>query len=281
MSSKSKISSTDDDSTKTIKEQKSIILDKLTSIKKENQKLEQENTILKNELSSLHNTMRLMLPGFSSNTSNSFPMLTELTNKINDYIKLSCEDIFFDLLQPNLNLEGTVNFYKFIFSKTYEIIYKYFIPIENAIYSALFIDQIYESIDNVLRKSYQYNWKNFFEDIKSKILYKDLIEELCIKIKLDFIEEDGDEWNMIKDFMNKTLEIIFYCYISDPVINIDMAQIGKEVKYNNMMHDSLDGFIKNKQNSTIILPNFYKGKIESKNTILIKPQALANDYEFS
>ena len=75
MSSKSKISSTDDDSTKTIKEQKSIILDKLTSVKKENQKLEQENTILKNELSSLHNTMRLMLPGFSSNTSNSFPML--------------------------------------------------------------------------------------------------------------------------------------------------------------------------------------------------------------
>ena len=281
MSSKSKISSTDDDSTKTIKEQKSIILDKLTSVKKENQKLEQENTILKNELSSLHNTMRLMLPGFSSNTSNSFPMLTELTNKINDYIKLSCEDIFFDLLQPNLNLEGTVNFYKFIFSKTYEIIYNYFIPIENAINSALFIDQIYESIDNVLRKSYQYNWKNFFEDIKSKILYKDLIEELCIKIKLDFIEEDMDEWNMIKDFMNKTLEILFYCYISDPVINIDMAQIGKEVKYNNMMHDSLDGFIKNKQNSTIILPNFYKGKIESKNTILIKPQALANDYEFS
>ena len=104
---------------------------------------------------------------------------------------------------------------------------------------------------------------------------------MCIKIKLDFIEEDGDEWNMIKDFMNKTLEIIFYCYISDPVIIIDMAQIGKEVKYNNMMHDSLDGFIKNKQNSTIILPNFYKGKIESKNTILIKPQALANDYEFS
>ena len=43
MSSKSKISSTDDDSTKTIKEQKSIILDKLTSVKKENQKLEQEN----------------------------------------------------------------------------------------------------------------------------------------------------------------------------------------------------------------------------------------------
>ena len=281
MSSKSKISSTDDDSTKiSTKEQKSIILDKLTSIKKENKNLEQENISLKKELETLHNNMRLMLAGFSSNTSNSFPMLTELNNKINDFIKLSCEDIFFDLLQPNLDIKRTIEFYKFIFSKIYEIIDNYFNPIEKTINSILFIDQIYDSIDNVLRKSYQFNWKCFLEEIKKKLLYNNLIKEICIKIKLDFIEKDGDEWNMIKDFINKTFEIFFYCYISDPVINIDMTQMGKEVNYNNMIYDSLDGFIKNKQISTIILPNFYKGKIYNKSNILIKPQVLANDYEF-
>ena len=72
MSSISKISSTtDDDSNKSIKEQKMIILDKLSNLKKENQKLEQENQMLLQELETLHSNMRLMIPGFASNTSNS------------------------------------------------------------------------------------------------------------------------------------------------------------------------------------------------------------------
>lgn len=166
MSSHSKISSTDDDSSRSIKEQKYIILDKLSTIKKENHRIEQENQMLKQELETLHNNMRLMIPGFSSNTSNSFPMLTELHNKISDYIKISCEDIFFDLLQPNLNMKGVVEFFRTIFLKVSDVVEKYFNPIEKTINNALFIDQIYEPIDNVLRKSYQFNWKYFFEDTK-------------------------------------------------------------------------------------------------------------------
>ena len=219
-SSQSKISSTDDDSNRPIKEQKYIISDKLSTLKKENHKLEQENLMLKQELETLHNNMRLMIPGFSSNTSNSFPMLTELHNKISDYIKLSCEDIFFDLLQPNLNMKGVVDFFKTIFIKLTDIVEKFFNPIEKAINGALFIDQIYEPIDNVLRKSYQFNWKYFFEDIKKSINYNEIINDICERLKLDFIEEDGEEWNMIKEFIIKTYEIIFYCYISDPVILI-------------------------------------------------------------
>ena len=281
MSSHSKISSTDDDSSRSIKEQKYIILDKLSTIKKENHKIEQENQMLKQELETLHNNMRLMIPGFSSNTSNSFPMLTELHNKISDYIKISCEDIFFDLLQPNLNMKGVVEFFRTIFLKVSDVVEKYFSPIEKTINNALFIDQIYEPIDNVLRKSYQFNWKYFFEDTKKNINYNDIIADICKKLKLDFIEEKGEEWNMMKDFILKTYEIIFYCYISDPIISIDIPQIGKEVKYNSMTHDSLDGFIKSKQISTIILPTFYKGKVSTKNSMLVKSQVLAKDYEFS
>ena len=281
MSSKSKISSTDEDSNRTIKEQKYIILDKLNNLKKENHKIEQENLMLKQELENLQNDMRLMLPGFSSNTSNSFPMLTELHNKINDYIKLSCEDIFFDLLQPNLNMKGVVEFFKIIFINLFDIVEKFFNPIEKAINNTLFIDQIYEPIDNVLRKSYQFNWKNFFEDIKKTINYNEIINDISKKLKMDFIEEEGEEWNMIKEFILKTIEIIFFCYISDPIISIDISQIGKEVKYNSMTHDSLDGFIKSKQLSTIILPTFYKGKVSTKNFMLVKSQVLAKDYEFN
>ena len=281
MSSHSKISSTDDDSSRSIKEQKYIILDKLSTMKKENHRIEQENQMLKQELETLHNNMRLMIPGFSSNTSNSFPMLTELHNKISDYIKISCEDIFFDLLQPNLNMKGVVEFFRTIFLKVSDVVEKYFSPIEKTINNALFIDQIYEPIDNVLRKSYQFNWKYFFEDTKKNINYNDIIADICKKLKLDFIEEKGEEWNMMKDFILKTYEIIFYCYISDPIISIDIPQIGKEVKYNSMTHDSLDGFIKSKQISTIILPTFYKGKVSTKNSMLVKSQVLAKDYEFS
>ena len=281
MSSKSKISSTDEDSSRTPKEQKHIILDKLSSLKKENHKIEQENQMLKQELESLQKDMRLMIPGFSSNTSNSFPMLTELHNKISDYIKLSCEDIFFDLLQPNLNMKGVVEFFKIIFLNLYDTVENFFIPIEKAINNALFVEQIYEPIDNVLRKSYQLNWKNFFDDIKKNINYKDIINDIIKRLKMDFIEENGEEWDMIKEFIVKTFEIIFFCYISDPVVSIDISQIGKEVKYNSMTHDSLDGFIKSKQISTIILPTFYKGKVSTKNSMLVKSQVLSKDYEFS
>ena len=281
MSSKSKISSTDEDSNRTPKEQKHIILDKLSSLKKENHKIEQENQMLKQELESLQKDMRLMIPGFSSNTSNSFPMLTELHNKISDYIKLSCEDIFFDLLQPNLNMKGVVEFFKIIFLNLYDTVENFFIPIEKAINNALFVEQIYEPIDNVLRKSYQLNWKNFFDDIKKNINYKDIINDIIKRLKMDFIEENGEEWDMIKEFIVKTFEIIFFCYISDPVVSIDISQIGKEVKYNSMTHDSLDGFIKSKQISTIILPTFYKGKVSTKNSMLVKSQVLAKDYEFN
>ena len=281
MSSKSKISSTDEDSNRSKKEQKHIILDKLSNLKKENHKIEQENQKLKQELENLQNEMRLMIPGFSSNTSNTFPMLTELHNKINDFIKLSCEDIFFDLLQPNLNMKGVVEFFKIIFLNLHEVVEDFFSPIEKAINNTLFIEQIYEPIDNVLRKSYQLNWKNFFDEIKKNINYNEIIKDIIKKLKMDFIKENGEDWKMIKEFIIKTFEIIFFCYISDPIVSIDISQIGKEVKYNSMTHDSLDGFIKSKQISTIILPTFYKGKISTKNSMLVKSQVLAKDYEFN
>ena len=281
MSSKSKISSTDEDSNRSSKEQKNIVLDKLSNLKKENLKIEQENLNLKQELENLQNEMRLMIPGFASNTSNTFPMLTELHNKINDFIKLSCEDIFFDLLQPNLNMKGVVEFFKIIFLDLYEYVDNFFSPIEKAINSTLFIDQIYEPIDNVLRKSYQLNWKNFFDEIKKSINYNEIIKDIKKRLKMDFIKENGEEWNMMKEFIIKTFEIIFFCYISDPIVSIDISQIGKEVKYNSMTHDSLDGFIKSKQISTIILPTFYKGKVSTKSSMLVKSQVLAKDYEFN
>ena len=199
-------------------------------------------------------------------------MLTELQIKINDYIKLLCQDIFFDVLQPNLNLEGVIFFFKTIFIKISEITFNYFSPIENIIKQTLFIDFLYEPIDNVLRKAYQSNWKIYFNEYQKMINYKNIIIEINKKLNLNSNNK------IIKEFLEETSKIFFLCYICDPQIIININQIGKEVRFNNMIHDSMDGFIKSKQFSTIILPMFYKGKEATNESTIIKSQVLGKDY---
>ena len=245
---------------------------KLRLIYQQNVSLEEENKILTKEIENLKNNIHEMIPGINSNTSNSFPMLTELQIKINDYIKLLCQDIFFDILQPNLNLEGVIFFFKNIFIKISEITFNYFSPIENIIKQTLFIDFLYEPIDNVLRKAYQSNWKMYFNEYQKMINYKNIIIEINKKLNLNSNNK------IIKEFLEETSKIFFLCYICDPQIIININQIGKEVRFNNMIHDSMDGFIKSKQFSTIILPMFYKGKEATNESTIIKSQVLGKDY---
>ena len=245
---------------------------KLRLIYQQNVSLEEENKILTKEIENLKNNIHEMIPGINSNTSNSFPMLTELQIKINDYIKLLCQDIFFDILQPNLNLEGVIYFFKTIFNKINEVTKNYFSPIENVIKETLFIDFLYEPIDNVLRKAYQSNWKIYFNEYQKMINYKNIIIEINKKLNLNSNNK------IIKEFLEETSKIFFLCYICDPQIKININQIGKEVRFNNMIHDSMDGFIKSKQSSTIILPLFYKGKEATNESTIIKSQVLGKDY---
>ena len=104
------------------KDMKSSINKKLRVIYSENQKLESENANLSKEIQQLTASLREMVPGFSNDTSNPFPLYTELQNKLNDYIKITCQDIFFDFLQPKLNMKFTVKFFKNILQKISDII---------------------------------------------------------------------------------------------------------------------------------------------------------------
>lgn len=42
-------------------------------------------------------------------------MFTELTNTVSEIYKCDCQDVFFDLLCPELNIEGVVFFYMHLF----------------------------------------------------------------------------------------------------------------------------------------------------------------------
>lgn len=70
-----------------------------------------------------------MVPCFS-NTSSAFPMQNEMSNLVSEFFKCDCTDAFFDLLCPELNLEGVVFFYQNTFTIVVEAIEKHFIPVE-------------------------------------------------------------------------------------------------------------------------------------------------------
>lgn len=92
------------------KEKLKIVTQKFASTRKERDQLKTENKELQDEVLSLQSSMRQMVP-CTSNTSQSFPMFGELTIKTSEMYKCDCLDIFFDLLCPELNLDGVIFFY--------------------------------------------------------------------------------------------------------------------------------------------------------------------------
>ena len=106
----------------------------------------------------LQSSMRQMVPSFS-NTSSSFPMQNEMQNIVSEFFKCDCQDVFFDLLCPELNLDGVVFFYQNTLPVVVEAIEKYFSPVESVLKKVSCIQSLDGPITNVLRKSYQSNWK--------------------------------------------------------------------------------------------------------------------------
>jgi len=66
----------------------------------------------------------------NNNTSQSFPMFNELTSLVSELYKCDCQDVFFDLLCPELNLDGVVYFFQNVFTPILQEIQKHFLPAE-------------------------------------------------------------------------------------------------------------------------------------------------------
>lgn len=256
-----------------------IMTNKYITIRKERDQLLKENKELNNEILLLQSNMRQMIPGFSSNTSSSFPMLNELQNRLSEFVKCDCLDIFFDLLSPELNMEGIIFFYKSCFEQLNEYISTYFDPLINSLKKTLCFTEnnLHSSIDNVLRKSYQGNWRKILDNISNSVDFKKIINYIQSQLNLQDNSHLANQ--TILEFLNKSLEILFFCYICDPVIVLDFNSMGNRIIFNTMKFESMDGFIKQKHECYIILPGFYKFGIANEN-IIIKAQVLPFDYEF-
>lgn len=94
-----------------------------------------------------------MVPCFS-NTSSAFPMMNELQNIVSEFYKCDCQDVFFDLLCPELNLDGVVFFYQNSIPIIVETIEKYFAPVEVVLKKVSTMSTLDGPVVNVLRKTY-------------------------------------------------------------------------------------------------------------------------------
>ena len=119
-----------------------------------------------------------MVPGVASNTSDSFPMSTELTQKVYSFLKGSCQDFFFDVLTTELeSLSEVAQFYKRAFIKLQFAVTDYFKPLESMMKvitcSSTSLDRN-TPLRNVMSKTYQSNYKKiqkeiFTPDVKTRI----------------------------------------------------------------------------------------------------------------
>ncbi len=262
-----------------LKDRLNVITNKYITARKEKDQLIKDNKEMQNEILILQSNIRQMIPGLGSNTSSSFPMINELQNKLSEFLKCDCLDIFFDLLSPELNIEGIVFFFKNTFLKVQELVQLYFEPMELTLKRTLCIDTLWTPIDNVLRKSSQSNWRKILSQICLDHKIESIVYFLQYQLKLQ--DDDPTAANkIIFDFIKKCCELYFFCHISDPPMIIDINYVGQRVFFNNMKHDPVDGFVKQKHECIVILPPCFKQTSNSADNMLFKSQVLPYDYEF-
>jgi FtsZ-binding cell division protein ZapB len=144
------------------KDKLKIVTQKFANVRKERDQLKQENKELQDEVLSLQSSIRNMVP-CSSNTSSAFPMMNELQNLASEFYKCDCQDVFFDLLCPELNLDGVVFFFQNTFPTVVEVVEKYFSPVEQVLKKVTSTSLLDGPVITVLRKTYQQNWKQIHQ----------------------------------------------------------------------------------------------------------------------
>ncbi|CAK83607.1 unnamed protein product (macronuclear) [Paramecium tetraurelia] len=225
-----------------------ILMNKLQITKKEKEILTKENQNLQLEILQMQSNLRCMVSGFA-NTSITFPMANELINSIAEFYKCECFDIFFDVLTQELNMQGIVYFFQTAMLRIDKIINDYFSPSFKNIIDVSCLTTIDGPILNVLRKSFQSNYKQIYE--KCMLNLSSVKQELQKTLKL----KNGD---MIEQFLKKLSEIMFNCFISDPSLQFDIQSIGQRHQFNQTKNDPIDGFLKNKEECIILMPGVYK-----------------------
>lgn len=161
-----------------------IVMQKLTTMRKQKEQLHKENQSLQKQIMTLRNNVRHMIPGFN-NTSSKFPMINEIIAKLLQFYKYECLDRFFENLCPQeLSMKGVIYFYHFSFTQIIRIIESHFELAFELIRTTGCLQKLEGPIMNVLRKSYQGTFDSIIEKIIQKgeipIIAACLIQKLSL-----------------------------------------------------------------------------------------------------
>lgn len=249
-----------------------VITTKFANVRKERDALKKENRLLQNEVLELQSNMRHMVPGYQ-NVSAAFPMLNEISDITSQFYKCDCQDLFFELLGPELSMDGIVYYFKVSFPRVLELIRGYFSPTEDALKQTAGIDTLEGPIMNVLRKSYQASWKKLYRNSVPQANIQKIVEDIQRVLRLDTCSVECNK--QIFEFLNKLAEILFVYYINDPPVKCGIEMIGQQVEFNSILHDAIDGFIRPGDPCVVILPPVAKGTGE----LITRAAVLHVDYE--
>jgi len=154
-------------------------------------------------------------------------MQNEMASLVGEFYKCDCQDVFFDLLCPELNLEGVVYFFQHSLTPVVEAIEKYFQPVEATLKKVSLLHSFDGPIANVLRKTYQSNWRA----IHQQCLPLPACELMMSRIQATLsIADEAPHVNQgIVAFLRKLGEVAFQMLVSDPPIVFDLKRMGEKV----------------------------------------------------
>ena len=253
------------------------VIQRLKQEKMKNLSLKKQNNELYNEILILKSNIRSQISFFQKTKGNSFPSFETLKNKINNFLKIDCFNFFKDYLFEEYEIEGVEIFYREVFKNCEKILKEHFILIEEKLDLKFKDKNIRNTLDCVLKNSYQVDWKRIMENLIKENYYKNIM--IDIQNSLDIGEKDERVNNDIIIFIKKAMEIIFQCFVNQPKIYFDVNRFGNKVSFNKNKYEEFFGNISEKEYCEVILPSFiYYNEVKKKEEKINKEKVMKPDF---
>ena len=253
------------------------LIQKLKQEKSKNLQLKNQNNELYNDILTLKSNVQSHILINEKEKGNSFPNFENLKHNINNFLEIDCLNFFKNYLYQYFNIKGIEFFYKEVFKNCDYTIKNHFTKL-NKILDLKFKDKnIRNTLDCVLKNSYQVDWKRIMENLIKENYYKNIM--IDIQNSLDIGEKDERVNNDIIIFIKKAMEIIFQCFVNQPKIYFDVNRFGNKVSFNKNKYEEFFGNISEKEYCKVILPSFiYYNEVKKKEEKINKEKVMKPDF---
>ena len=266
------ISSNNKTKSKNDEEEIRKISEKLKEEKKINKILKSENEKLFQDIITIKTNIKSLIPTMSQNKKYPFPSLEMLIEEIKNYISIDSVKYYQRLQNRQFPLDIIILHFRYIFQKSQDILQSHFLKVDFILNKKFKSQESIKPIQNVLKNTYQVDWKNIFNKISSDEKINKMLEDIKqnITIKLNKKNNINNNLNNIsnyctptymnhlKEYIKSTLNILLKCYLIQPKIYFDTTKIGRIETFNSSSNEC---FINDKilrgSDVIIVFPSFY------------------------